>query len=322
MTADRPAGLPERIRPPRLRPGDTLGIVSPSASVRGERDRVERGLEVLASLGFRPRLGRHAWDEWHGLAGRHEDRAADLNRMFADPEVAGIIATEGGSGCLPIVDALDYAAIRRSPKVFCGISDLTILLNAITFRTGVVTFHGPDVAWGFGSPNPGEVSLEVAAFRAVTMAAEPAGLLPTWSGPPRVLRPGEGRGPLAGGNLTCLGHLAGTPYFPDLAGAALVLEGYGLKTAAVRRWLHTLRLGGHLARLAGLALGTWDACFEGEADPQATLTDLVLETTRGTEYPIIQVGEVGHNTANVTLPLGCRARISEAGIALEEPAVS
>ncbi|BDG59321.1 S66 peptidase family protein [Caldinitratiruptor microaerophilus] len=306
------------IRPPRLRPGDRVGVVSPSGSVAGEWDRVERGIRRLEAMGLRVRLGRHVRADWHGLAGTHAERAADLNEMFADPEVRAVIATTGGAGCLPIVDRLDYAALAARPKLVLGISDVTVLLNAVHARTGLVTLHGPDVAYGFALADPG---LE-AHFLAVAARPEPAGPLPAWAGVDRVLRPGRAEGPLVGGNLAVLVHLAGTPYWPSLRGRILFLEGYGQRGAEVYRCLHRLRLTGDLGSVAGLVLGSWERCFEDDPDPREALRWVVLDACEGLDIPIVQIRGLGHNIANVTLPIGVRAALDEHGLRLLDPAVA
>jgi muramoyltetrapeptide carboxypeptidase len=130
------------IRPPRLRAGDTLALVNPSGAIY-ERAPYEIATESLQALGFKVREAPHLRARRGHLAGTDAQRASDVNAMFADPGVHGILAMTGGSGGNRILPLLDYAAIRRTPKFLGGFSDTTALINAVNARTGLVTFHGP-----------------------------------------------------------------------------------------------------------------------------------------------------------------------------------
>src|SRR5262245_50599691 len=132
-------------RSPRLNPGDRVRIVSPASPP--SRDFVARGVELLTSWGLRVELGEHVFDQWGYMAGRDEDRAADLNRAFRDPGVRAIIATRGGKGAYRIVDDLDIDAVRRDPKPVVGFSDITHIHLALWARSRLATLHGPFANW-------------------------------------------------------------------------------------------------------------------------------------------------------------------------------
>ena len=150
----------------RLRPGDTLGLVSP-ANATFEREPLKIAIEALQALGFKVKPGQHVAARRGPFAGTDAQRAADINAMFADDTVAGILALTGGSGCNRIVDQLDYDLIRRKPKFFGGFSDLTCLVNAIHRQTGLVTFHCPVAGSEWND-------YSVQSFKAVAMNAEAA----------------------------------------------------------------------------------------------------------------------------------------------------
>ena len=130
------------IKPKRLAAGDTVGLVLP-ASPALEADDVQLAKEQLEAIGLKVAIGAHAYDRYGYVAGRDRDRAADLNRMFADDAIAGIVCYTGGWGSPRVLPYLDYDLIARKPKVLIGYSDITALLNAIHQKTGLVTFHGP-----------------------------------------------------------------------------------------------------------------------------------------------------------------------------------
>jgi muramoyltetrapeptide carboxypeptidase len=141
--------------PSKLKPGDTIGVVTPSAPISMSPSpdpfvELERGITMLKKLGFKVRLGEHALKEGFFTAGSSRERAEDINNMFADPKIKAIIPSHGGynyNGCLPY---LDWDVIRDNPKNLMGFSGCTIFLLAMYARVGLVTFHGNKIIWHFG----------------------------------------------------------------------------------------------------------------------------------------------------------------------------
>src|SRR5258708_1135343 len=134
-------------KPPRLRRGDLIGVISPAAAVQAEA--VQRGYETLTQLGFAVRIGAHALDHHRFLAGTDSDRAAELGAMFDVPAVRAIFCTRAGYGSGRLLPLLDLQELTRPPKIFLGFSDVTFLLNTFVQQTKMVCFHGPLVAGHF-----------------------------------------------------------------------------------------------------------------------------------------------------------------------------
>src|SRR5438132_202263 len=178
-TAIAPSPQKRTIKPKHLSAGDTVGLVAP-ASAAFEADEIQFAKEQMEAIGFKVEIGPHAFDKWGYFAGRDKDRAADINRMFADDTVNGVVCYTGGWGSPRVLPYLDYDLIARKPKVLIGYSDITALLNAVHKKTGLITFHGP-----VGGSTFDPFTLE--NFRRVVMTAEPAGLLPTPSKKPNEL---------------------------------------------------------------------------------------------------------------------------------------
>ena len=130
------------MKPKRLQPGMTVGLVSP-ASNAPENEDISASLDFVRSLGFTVKAAPNLFSRNQYLAGTDRQRAQDLNSFFADPEIDGIFCTRGGYGAPRILPYLDYESIAVNPKVFMGYSDITALLNAIQVKTGLVTYHGP-----------------------------------------------------------------------------------------------------------------------------------------------------------------------------------
>ncbi|MEO8380243.1 MAG: LD-carboxypeptidase [Acidobacteriota bacterium] len=309
------------VKPRRLSPGDTVGLVLP-ASLTLDGDDIALSKETLEAIGFKVKIGPHAYDRHGYFAGHDRDRADDLNRMFADDSVSGVICYTGGWGSPRVLPYLDYELIAKKPKVLIGYSDITALLNAIHQRTGLVTFHGP-----VGGSTFEPYSLD--NFRKVVMTPEPAGLL----APPakkatdlvdranRVLHlaPGKATGRLVGGNLTLLAALMGTPYEIETDGAILFTEDIREEIYSVDRMLTQLAQGGKFAHLAGFVFGR---CTECKAT-SFSLEDILRDRFGGGPAPAISGLAFGHIEQKLTLPLGITATLdADAGtLQLDEAAV-
>lgn len=317
---------PAPVLAPRLRPGDTLGLVSP-ANATFEREPLKMAIESLQALGFKVKPGEFVAARRGPFAGTDAQRAADVNAMFADDSVAGVIAMTGGSGCNRIVDRLDYGLIRRRPKFFGGFSDLTSLVNAIQRQTGLVTFHSPVAASEWND-------FSVQSFRALVMNAEAAVLRNPVVKPSddlivreeriSTLRGGKAQGRLVGGNLTVLASLAGTPYFPDCRGALLFLEDINEYIYRIDRCLSTLRLTGALSQLAGVVLGRFTKCEPGDGYGSLTLDEVFDDYFGPLNVPVYRGAAIGHIKRKLTVPVGAPAEMdADAGtLRLLQPAVT
>lgn len=310
-----------RRKPRRLRPGATLGVIAPAGP--GSPEQAAAGLAWLEQAGFRIKQGATVSQELGYLAGPDALRAADLNAMFADPAVDGIICLRGGYGTMRLLELLDYDLIRQNPKVFVGYSDITALHTSIGQRAGLVTFHGPMVASDLGkevSPYTWEYFLQ-----AVTAPA-PLGLLvnPPLAPAPEFIVPGTAAGPLAGGNLSLLAATLGTPYELDTTGKILCLEDVGEAPYRIDRLLTQLSLAGKLQAAAGIV---FDVCADCEAEakpPSFTVAEVLAERLGNLGKPVLINLHFGHTADKATLPLGVNAtlRTEDGGLVITEAATA
>ena len=134
----------EPLKPPRLKAGDLIGIISPASRIM-DPTRIEKGIAYLERLGYRTIQGEHILKTYGYLAGTDEERVADLHVMFANPEVKAIMCIRGGYGTPRLLSLVDYRLIARNPKIFVGYSDITSLQLALWKKCGLVTFQGPMV---------------------------------------------------------------------------------------------------------------------------------------------------------------------------------
>ncbi|MDJ0835992.1 MAG: LD-carboxypeptidase [Acidobacteriota bacterium] len=317
---------PSLIKPKRLEKGQTVGLIAP-ASNAFENESIRFAMEIVESLGFKVKPGKHLFKRWGYLAGSDEERAGDLNAMFKDDSVDAVFALRGGYGAPRILPMLNYKVIRKNPKPFLGYSDITALHQAIHKETGLVTFHGPiamqtwdDYALAemkkvmvnteapvvIGAPPPFEVSEgKVEAVNRLT----------------RIV-PGKARGGLTGGNLSLMTLLMGTPYEPDFKDKIVFLEDVGEKPYRVDRMLTHLWLSGKLHDAAGFALGKFT-----DADPKGTslsLEEVFMDRLKVLGKPAIRGLMIGHVAKQTTVPMGIQAELDvDAGtLTMLEPAVS
>ncbi|WP_346539059.1 LD-carboxypeptidase [Micromonospora sp. DPT] len=302
------------LRPPVLRPGDTVMLVSPSGPTRPER--VARGVELLTGWGLRPVLAPNAYARRGYLAGDDALRAADLNTAFADPEVRGVICTRGGYGAQRVVDLIDMAAVRRDPKVVAGFSDITALQFALWRGARLAGVHGPGAAW-----LDERLPLRSAeSLHAALMTTEPVTVAATPDEETFAVRvPGRAVGPLLGGNLCLITASIGTPDMPDLTGAVLLIEEVQEPPYKVDRMLTHLRRAGVLDGVAGVAVGQFTECADGW---DTTVTDVLTECLGDLGVPVLGGLPVGHGVGQLTVPVGTRATLdADAGTLTVSPAV-
>lgn len=314
------------IKPPRLQPGSTVALLAPASNVV-EDDQIVAAREMLASLGFRVRLGAHLFKRHGYFAGTDEQRAADVNQAFRDQEVEGIFCMRGGYGCPRILPLLDYQAIRENPKFLMGYSDITALLTAVHAQTGLITFHGPHPDHDFSETL-------VRQLRAMVFDGVPdlrLGEPPLFEGRagkvPRQFRlsrlfPGTVEGRLLGGNLSLICKLVGTPFEPEWADRIAFFEDVNESPRRIDGMLTHLRLAGRLQRCAGLVLGQFT---DAEPDTYNTLSpdQVFRELLTDLGKPVLRGLAIGHVPEQGIVPIGARARldVGEGSLTLLESVV-
>jgi muramoyltetrapeptide carboxypeptidase len=267
-------------------------------------------------MGFKLKEGKTVGlQHWFG-AGTPEQQAIDINDMFADTEVKAIIATSGGNSAISVLEHLNYDLIKKHPKPFIGMSDMTVYHLALYTKVGLVGFHMDDVIFGLGGNRPGFTfddtpKLSQAYVTALT-SNKPLGALPhnnTWE----VWRKGVAEGRLIGGNLNAIGRQMGTPYFPKVShfdGAILFWESVGQPVYQIARSLYQLKYAGILERISGMAIGTITDIPPTNAEmDEPSAKEAVLEITKAYDFPIMANLDFGHYTVNLPMPVGVLAKI-------------
>ena len=285
-------------RPPRLAPGDVVGLIEP-AGYTADEAALARVRATIEGMGLEPRTGAHVGERFGYLAGTDAERAADINAMYADEAVRAVFAIRGGWGSARILPLLDWETIRANPKLLIGFSDITALHLAFAAQAGFPTIHAPNAADSW--PQTSWNSLWWLAF---------AGALPVLGGEGSTIRPGTARGRLLGGNLSVLCALVGTPWLPDLSGAILFLEDVGEAEYRIDRMLSQLALSGILAKAAGVVFGQCTRCTSGFDDYAGfTIADLMEQYLAPLGVPAFHGANIGHVRGQLSLPFGCEVEI-------------
>ncbi len=300
-------------RPPILARGDRVGLIAP-ASPPTDGD-IAQARAHVESLGLVAVMGDYVRARDGYLAGTDAQRAADFNRMARDASVRAIVAIRGGYGTMRILELLDYAAIRHDPKIVMGFSDLTALLNAVTTRAGVVTFHGPLGAHGSSWSGAARTYVEQLLFSAQL--------------PPRLqiedpqpIVSGRARGRLAGGNLSLIAALTGTPFAVPARDALLFFEETEEAPYHLDRMLTQLTLAGTLTAARGVVVGQCTKCTPKGSSP--TAEQVIAECLLAAGRPAVAGAPIGHIPTQWVLPIGVLAELDAGAgtLALLEPALT
>ena len=255
----RAAVNPSVVKPKRLSPGMTVGLVTPASNVPEDQE-LHAAMDLVRSLGFSAEPAANLFSRTAYLAGTDRERADDLNAMFADSNIDAIFCVRGGYGSGRLLRYLDYDMIAANPKIIMGYSDITAILNAIYLRTGMVTFHGPIAGGNFSDYTYDQYRrVLVTPEQSVRIGEPPAfevrpGVV-DWENRLTTIVPGVAEGHLIGGNLSLMVTLLGTPFEPQFDGAILFLEDVSEPPYSVDRMLTHLWMAGKLEQVAGIVLG-------------------------------------------------------------------
>lgn len=298
---------PDVIIPPKLKPGDTIGLISPGM-ILPDASRYDEIIKQIRELGFKVKEGSNARNKYGYLAGTDQQRASDLNDMFADDSVDAIIPYRGGWGCNRILPLIDFDLIQQNPKIIIGFSDITTLLLAINAKTGMITFHGP-----VGKSKWTDYTID--HFKAIVQEGSTAEI----ESPEKnfcedcselsVITPGKAEGRLLGGNLSVLSAMMGSDYLPEWDDSILFLEDVGEDVYRIDRMLTQLKLNGVLDQISGFIFGQCFSC-EPSSSYSFTLQQVFEHHIKPLDIAAFSGAMFGHIDNMITLPVGIRAQIN------------
>jgi muramoyltetrapeptide carboxypeptidase len=308
-------------KPPRLRPGDTVGLVAP-ANPWSKRSDLLRGVKALEAWGLRVKLGKHVNDRHGYMAGRDEDRAADLNAMWRDPEVRAIFCLQGGYGSPRIVPLLDREAVAANPKAVMGYSDITALHLAVAAWGDVISFYS-NGALGVGAVEVTDFSKQ--SLHRALFGDEPYGRIgpnpdDAWV---TTIRGGTATGRLIGGCFGLVEGTIGTDWEIDTRGKILFLESTDDdEVYSMDNGLTHLRNAGKLDGVAGIVIGDMPGKHSGVTQ-ELSLEDVLEELLEPLGIPVIAGLPIGHGKHHATVPIGALATLdADAGTLVVDEVVT
>jgi muramoyltetrapeptide carboxypeptidase len=288
----------------------TVGLFSPSEPITEERiDRFLKGKETLEEKGFRVKVADNALARHYYMAGTIQQRLEDIEALLSDTAVDILLSSWGGKSCNQLLPELPYSAFEKQRKPFLGFSDVCVLLNAVTAKTGLVTFYGPNVSGKLHETEHSDMRILRDDFY-----AEQTNLLGrTENVDIRIIRDGRATGKLVGGNLSTftLGVL-GTGYCPSLDGAILFWEAASLTPQFIDQYMWYFRNHGVFERIAGMIIGDFTA-DDSQAYKQRDAYETVNELLKGFSFPVMICPTFGHRVLeNPILPIGATAELDTA----------
>ncbi|CAM4167892.1 S66 peptidase family protein [Zobellia nedashkovskayae] len=302
---------PTTVKPKRLKKGDTIGLIAPGYAIQPSI--LEEAKKTLKSMGFKPYHTDRLIANYGYLSNTDEERAKDVNEMFADPKIDGILCARGGYGCTRIMHMIDYECIKENPKTFIGFSDITALLNGIHQETGLITFHGP-VGSTLNDPYSIKQLEKVIMFPTEQLEIQNNKILkPEFTTNPEYERYtitiGIATGKVVGGSLTLINALIGTPHEIDFTDAIVCIEDVEEAPYRIDRMLTQLIEGKTFKKAAGILFGVCAGCNESTNPISFTLKEVIIDRIRPLGIPAAYGMSFGHVENNFTFPIGISAKM-------------
>ena len=287
----------------KLKIGDTIGLIAPDKALKNkDKEYVEKATKYFESLGLKVKFGKYLFSEDEYCAGTPKQRSEDLNNMFSDKDVKAIFTAKGGDMVNGILPYIDFENIKNNPKIFLGMSDITVLLCAINKMTELVTFHCQDYSW-FGKE-------EVSSF-------DKTEIIDKLFNANQIINPYDKReffgfknekvkGKIYGTNVRCLLKLLGTPYMPDLNASVLFLEGFH---SDIVQWNSMLEQYNQMQVFNKAVVFGYIYQLQYVEENKNNIVD---ELRKINQYiPIVKTNDFGHIHSNSIIPIGAEVTINE-----------
>lgn len=296
--------------PDKLRIGDTIGVVAPSEPITEEyKGYMEESKKIFEDMGFKIKLSKNIYKNTYGYSATPEEKASDINDMFADKEVKVIISAVGGNNSFNCLGLIDYENIKRNPKIITGYSDATNYLNAIYKKTGLITYHHSEM---IDLGRKSEKDFQLNQFKKVLVD----GILGEVdkNKPYKCLQEGAAEGIIVGGNVPSMCNLLNTEYLPDLTDKILFLEVYSRSTSFsfADKYLAQLKYHGVFDKIKALWIGHYHADTE-----DMKIEDVFMRHLKDYNFPIIKCDDFGHDCENIVVPIGSKVRLDASNCKVE-----
>lgn len=284
-----------------LKKGDTVGVIAPSNAIEeDDREYINKSIEMMESEGLKVIFGKHVYSNSTGYGPTAYEKAQDVNEMFENKDVKAIFCVKGGQNSNAIFEYLDYEKIKSNPKILCGFSDSTSILNIINAKTELITFNGPT----FKSLSSWETdfSFKEVVNRFILGSLEFGRTDEGY----KAIKEGKAEGQLVGGNLSLTYGLTCGKYSIDFTDKILFIEELGWESSPelVSNHLAYMKQNGVFEKIKGIWIGNY-------THESGIAIEKILLDTIGNEinFPIIKSENFGHIDKKTIIPVGTMARI-------------
>ncbi|MGI6278639.1 MAG: S66 peptidase family protein [Patescibacteria group bacterium] len=317
----------DKIYPPKLSKGDKIGVIATSTPITTLKEgQIKQGYHYLESKGFTVIEHPQCRKKKDYTAGTVKERVRAIHQFVKDKEIKCIMAFWGGLNTNQILDYLDYDLIKANPKIFIGYSDTCALLQALTTKTGLVTYMGPAVIT-FAKPDPFNYSWEYFSKMCIKDSKEVAikdskvfaddlyflrkdndhRIIQKNPGI-KIFREGKAQGSIVACNLSTLLALWGTEYFPFLKEKILFIEeAEDLDYRWIHRFMTQLKQIGAFKLIKGLVIGKF---MTASNISESQLLEILNEVIGKIEIPVIYDANFGHTDPIFTVPNGGKCKIN------------
>lgn len=292
------------IRPPYLKAGDTVAIVSTARKV--SKFEIKPTIDLLKSWGLDVQTGKNLFKECNQFSGTDEDRAGDLQRAINNKNVQAVLFARGGYGTVRIVDQIDWKRFIKQPKWLIGYSDITVIHSHVHKHCLVQTLHAP-MSLNLPKLNPPCLQVFKETLFGKALRYSSSKQLPQLE---KLNRKGKAKGQLVGGNLSILSNLSGTPSEIDTAGKILFLEDLDEYLYHIDRMMLNLKRCGKLKDLAGLIVGGMTEMKDNEIPFGKTAEEIIHDAIKEFDFPVIYGFPAGHIPNNYPLIMGSEVTLN------------
>ncbi len=287
--------------PKKLLLGDTIGIIAPSNPINDEDiDDINSSIKLVEKEGFRIKLGENVFSNKLGYGATVQEKAYDINKMFSDEHIKAIFCARGGFNSNSLFEYINYELIANNPKIICGFSDSTSIINIINEKTGLVTFHGPtfkglaswDLEYGFKEVIKRFVDKDIKLIRNNEQV--------------KIIRKGLCTGKLVGGNLSLFSRMICGKYNLDLQDKILFIEDLGIESnpAMISNYFYYMKQNDVFKKIKGLWIGDY------EHESNITMEEILLNIIEDEyNFPIVKSDNFGHCDKKTVIPIGTVAKI-------------
>jgi muramoyltetrapeptide carboxypeptidase len=292
------------IRPPYLKEGDTIALISTARKV--SKAEVKPAIDIMHSWGLDVQPGKNLYKSDRQFAGTDEERQGDLQRALNNKNVKGILFARGGYGTARIIDGIEWKRFVKEPKWLIGFSDITVINSHVLKHCSVQTLHAPM------SLNIPKLSAPCLNVLKETLFGQSLRYSSSKQQPhlEKLNRKGKAKGVLTGGNLSVIYSIAGSASDMDMTGKILFLEDIDEYLYHIDRMMISLKRSGKLKDLAGLIVGGMTDMRDNDIPFGKNAEEIIADAVAEYSFPVVYGFPAGHIPNNYPLILGSEVTLN------------